>query len=68
MKKMPEKLSYKAAMEELEQIAQQIEEEQPDIDELGNLVKRAKDLILFCKKRLKATENDIENTLKELED
>ena len=65
---MAEKLSYKTAMEELEQIAGQIENDGPDIDELGKLVKRAKDLILFCKKRLKATEEDIESALGELDE
>ncbi|MDA0195402.1 MAG: exodeoxyribonuclease VII small subunit [Bacteroidetes bacterium] len=65
---MPEKLSYKTAIEELEKIANQIENEEPDIDELGKMVKRAKDLILFCKKRLKTTEEDIESALGELED
>jgi len=65
---MSEKLTYKSATEELEQIAHQIENEEPDIDELGKMVKRAKDLILSCKKRLKATEEDIDSALGELED
>ncbi len=65
---MSEKLTYKSATEELEQIAHQIENKEPDIDELGKMVKRAKDLILFCKKRLKATEEDIDSALGELED
>ncbi|MEQ9426031.1 MAG: exodeoxyribonuclease VII small subunit [Cyclobacteriaceae bacterium] len=65
---MAKDLTYKSATEELEQIANQIENDEPDIDELASLVKRAKELIQFCKSRLKSTESEIDEALKELED
>ena len=65
---MAKELNYKDAIEELEQLAHQIENEEPDIDELGTMVSRAKELILFCKKRLKKTEGEIDDAIKELGD
>lgn len=65
---MAKQPSYKQAMEELETIAHQIENEEPDIDELSELVKRAKELIQLCKTKLKKTEGEIDEAMKELED
>ena len=65
---MAKEPTYKEAMEELEAIAHQVENEEPDIDELSKLVKRAKDLIQLCKKKLKKTGEEIDDAMKELED
>lgn len=65
---MAKEQSYKQAMEELGSIAHQIENDEPDIDELSSLVKRAKELIQLCKKKLKKTEGEIDDAMKELED
>ncbi len=65
---MAKEPTYKEAMDELESIAHQIENEEPDIDELSQMVKRAKDLIKICKKKLKKTGEEIDGAMKELED
>ena len=63
-----ENLSYKEAMAQLEQIVHKIENEEPDVDELSTLVKKASELMSFCKKRLKATEEEINETLERLKE
>ncbi len=65
---MAKEPTYKEAMEELEAITHQVENEEPDIDELSKLVKRAKELIQLCKKKLKKTGKEIDDAMKELED
>lgn len=61
-------LSYKEAMAQLEEIVHKIENEEPDVDELSTLVKKASDLMNFCKKKLKATEEEINETLERLKE
>ncbi|MFT6827982.1 MAG: exodeoxyribonuclease VII small subunit [Roseivirga sp.] len=60
-------LSYKAALERIEEIVDIIENQQPDIDDLSNLVKEATSLIKDCKLRLKTTENELNSSLENLE-
>ncbi|MCK5280741.1 MAG: exodeoxyribonuclease VII small subunit, partial [Cyclobacteriaceae bacterium] len=43
------KFNYKKALEEIEVIVQKIENEDPDVDELSTMVKRAAELIKQCK-------------------
>lgn len=57
--------NYKAAIEELESIVGEIEDESVDIDVLAKKVKRAAFLIKLCRKRLKTTDNEIKKILKE---
>lgn len=61
-------VTYKEAMAQLEQIVHKIENEEPDVDELSTLVKKASELMSFCKKRLKATEEEINETLERLKE
>ncbi|ELR71486.1 hypothetical protein C900_02549 [Fulvivirga imtechensis AK7] len=61
-------VTYKESLEEIENIIQKIESGEPDIDELSALVKRAATLIKECKKKLRRTEEDLSQTLGELED
>lgn len=61
-------LSYKEAMAQLEEIVQKIENEEPDVDELSTLVKKATELMNFCKKRLKSTEEEINESLEKLKE
>ena len=65
---MKEKLSYKEAMAEIEQILASLEENKLDVDELGAKVKRVSELIAFCKAKLHDTEEDVENILKTMEE
>ncbi|UXP31725.1 exodeoxyribonuclease VII small subunit [Reichenbachiella agarivorans] len=51
--------SYQAAFEELQSIATQLESGEANIDELSALVKRAKELVLYCQERLKGTEKEL---------
>ena len=59
--------TYKEAMEELEGIVSQIENEQIDVDILTEKVKRATYLIKLCKTKLRTTEEEVKDVLSELE-
>lgn len=60
--------NYTAAFEELQTIVAEIEAGEISVDELADKVKRASVLIQFCKRKLKTTEEDVNNILNELED
>lgn len=64
---MSKKDSYKSAVEEIELIISKIENDEPDIDELSALVKKAAKLIKQCKEKLKGTDQDLNGTLEELD-
>jgi exodeoxyribonuclease VII small subunit len=53
--------SYEKAMQELQEIANQLQEETIGIDDLSLKVKRAAELIQFCKEKLRATDSDVKN-------
>lgn len=57
--------TYKKAFEELEQIAESLENDQIEIDDLAKKIKRAKELVNICKDKLYKIEQDIDNELKE---
>ncbi|MDO8283114.1 MAG: exodeoxyribonuclease VII small subunit [Thermodesulfovibrionia bacterium] len=59
--------SYKDAIEEIESIVGEIENESIDIDALAEKVKRAAYLIKYCKTKLKNTDNEVKKVLKEFE-
>ena len=61
------KLSYQKALEELESIVKKIEQNEPDVDELNDLVVRAVELVKYCKTKLKTTEEKLKNNLEELD-
>lgn len=63
-----EELTYKEAMEEIENIVGLLEENKLDVDELGVKVKRVAELITFCKSKLHKTEEEVENILKSMEE
>jgi exodeoxyribonuclease VII small subunit len=58
---------YKEAVEEIESIIEEIENETVDVDVLTEKVKRASLLIKYCKDKLKKTDNEINNVLKDLD-
>lgn len=66
--KTQETITYKEAMAQLEQIVHKIENEEPDVDELSAMVKKASDLMQFCRKKLKSTEEEINQTLEKLKE
>ena len=53
--------SYENAMKELQMIVDQLQEESIGIDELSEKVKRAADLIKYCKEKLRSTDKDLNN-------
>ena len=58
---------YTEAFEELQNIVSEIEEGEISVDDLSTKVKRAALLIKICKTKLAATEEDVNNILKELD-
>ncbi len=65
MNKIP---SYKAAIEEIESIVNEIENETVDVDVLTKKVKRATFLIKLCKEKLKTTDTEVKKILEEFEE
>jgi exodeoxyribonuclease VII small subunit len=61
------KLSYKEAVAEIEEILAKIENEELDVDMLSENVKRVSALIKFCKDKLRATEEEVNKILKDIE-
>lgn len=62
------KFNYKKSLEEIEQIVRKIENEEPDIDELSAMVKKAAELISLCKSKLKDTNSELEDIMNNLEE
>jgi len=62
------KFNYKKALEEIESIVEKIENEEPDIDELSSMVKRAAELIKQCKTKLKSTGKELEDIIQDIEE
>jgi exodeoxyribonuclease VII small subunit len=55
-------------MSELEEIVKDIESGEIDVDVLTAKVKRASELITFCKDRLRNTQKEVEKTLVDMEE
>ncbi|MCE4564784.1 exodeoxyribonuclease VII small subunit [Maribellus sp. CM-23] len=62
------KISYNEAMAEIEEILEKIENEELDVDELAEKVKRVSSLLKTCKDKLTQTNEQVEQILKEMED
>lgn len=56
---MAKKLTYESASKELEEIRDALESNDVSIDKLSEKVKRAHELILFCREKLRSTEDDL---------
>ena len=61
------KLTYSSAIKDLEDIVKDIESGEIDVDVLTDKVKKASELIKFCKDRLRDTQKEVEKTLTEIE-
>ncbi len=59
--------SFNQAVEELEKILEQIEAGELDVDELSGKVKRASELLRLCQSKLRATEEEIDKIIEEME-
>ncbi|MCF6169633.1 MAG: exodeoxyribonuclease VII small subunit [Bacteroidales bacterium] len=64
---MKNKITYTAAITELEEIVNEIENEDIGVDELSEKVKRASVLIKICKDKLHKTEEEVSAVLKDIE-
>ena len=60
-----EKFSYKKALDEIEEIIEFLESDNPDVDELSEMVNKAAELIKLCKAKLKNTEEDLDKIFKD---
>lgn len=65
---MSKEKSYTEAFEELQTIVRDIEDGEIGVDELSLKVKRASELIQFCKKTLVSTEEDVQEILEKLKE
>lgn len=61
-----QELTYKSAKDELEQIVAAIESGELDVDALTQKVKRASELIAFCKGKLTQTDEELQKILDEI--
>jgi exodeoxyribonuclease VII small subunit len=61
-------VTYSEAMAEVEEILEKIENEELDVDDLAEKVKRVSVLLKICKDKLLKTNEQVEQILKEMED
>jgi exodeoxyribonuclease VII small subunit len=62
-----DKLTYSSAITELEEIVNDIESGEVDVDVLTAKVKRASELIKFCKDNLRDTQKEVSKVLEGME-
>lgn len=56
-------LTYEEAMAQLEQIVRQVEQKELGIDQLVEQLKKATELVAYCKEKLYNTDKQIKNIL-----
>lgn len=61
-------LTYTAAMAELDRILREIEDEALDVDVLAARVKRAAELVRFCRTRIRNATQEVERVVAALDD
>lgn len=64
---METNMTYESAFAELTEISNDIENETISVDQLAEKVKRASELIAFCQTRLRITEEEVSNIIKNIE-
>jgi exodeoxyribonuclease VII small subunit len=62
-----DKLTYTSAITELEEIVDEIESGEIDVDVLAVKVKRASELIAFCRDSLRDTQKEVNKVLEGME-
>lgn len=62
------KVTYSDAVSEIEEILEKIENEELDVDELAEKVKRVSVLLKTCKDKLLKTNEQVEQILREMEE
>jgi len=61
------KQSYRDAIIEIEEILANIENDELDVDDLAEKVKKVSQLLKYCKDKLYTTQEEVEKVLKEME-
>lgn len=61
-------LTYSQALKELEKIVKEIESDEVDIDILAEKIKRASQILTFCKGKLRTAEDEVKKVLTEMGD
>ena len=62
---MENELKYEAAMAELQSIVRKMENDELDIDQMSDQLRRAQQLIKLCKDKLTKTDEEIKKILAE---
>jgi len=65
---MNNEMTYSQAITELETIVSEIEQDDVPVDELLKKVKRASDLITYCKAKLTKTEDEVHSVLESIQE
>jgi exodeoxyribonuclease VII small subunit len=60
---MKAEISYTEAYEELQMIAENLESGKYSIDEISEKIKKAAELVNYCKSKLRSIETELDNTL-----
>ena len=55
--------SYESALEELQQIVEELQMQEVNVDQLADKIKRAGVLVEYCKTRLRDVEADVDKLL-----
>ena len=63
MAKKTTDFSYEAAMQELQMLVGQLQNDQIGVDSLAEKVRRAAELIRLCREKLRQTEDDVTEAL-----
>ena len=63
-----DEITYSLALEELQEIINDLESDQIDIDELAKKVERANELLQQCQKRLTSTQMQVEKIIEALKE
>ena len=62
-----EEIKYEEALERLERIVKQMENDELDIDVMGEQLKQAQKLIKLCKAKLTKADNEIKRILEKID-
>ncbi len=62
------KITYKDAMQEIERVIVEIENDELDVDKLAGKIKRVAALVATCKDKLYKLEQEVDDILKGLQD
>jgi exodeoxyribonuclease VII small subunit len=63
-----ENISYNEAVSEIETILAQIENDELDVDELGNKIKHVSKLLNLCKVKLRNAEEEVDKIIKNMDE